>query len=195
MKSRFRPLVLVAAVAAALAFAITPAGAVSVQEDSLPPAAINNPSISLSIITALPEVIQNDPDVIIAEDFVPGPSIYPDGTPVEGQSSVNSRAARACGGSAAAGLAGAWGVISYSNCNVWGSPGWTQGYAWNSMDPARSVCVQGRGFNASGVGTWYGIGCGSSATVEVPWGNILATPQVRAMSNAVLLGNTVSWRH
>ncbi len=117
------------------------------------------------------------------------------GTPVEGQNTANARAARACGGSAAAGLAGAWGPISYSNCNVWGSPGWTQGYAWNAMDPARSVCVQGRGFKLSGVGTWYAIGCGSSGIVDVSWGNILATPQVRAISDAVLLGNTVSWRH
>lgn len=163
-------------------------------DDPLPPAAVNNPDIPLEIIAALPEVIQNDPDVFIDPEIDLGPIVYPDGTPVEGQSARMTAAAWYCGGTAEAAVLGTWGLESVGDCSVWGSVGKVQGYAWAASDPTKSVCVQVRGFNGLGQRTWYSGSCGfSNPGVGVPWGNVLSHPSLRAKSNAVLLSNSVGW--
>lgn len=87
-----------------------------------------------------------------------------------------------------------WGPASVGDCVVFGSPGWKQGYAWNAMDPRQNVCVQLRGFDSAGTRTWYAGSCGkSNAGIQVPWGNKLANPAIRAKSMALAIPNTVSW--
>lgn len=195
MGRRHRTFVAMTAFGTCLTLAFIPATAIAATGDRLPPAAVNNPDIPLSVIESLPEVIQNDRDIVIADDFDPAsPIIYPDGTPVEGQSAVKTAAAARCGGTASAGVLGTWGVPSVGGCAIFGSPGHQEVYSWHVMDPTKTVCVQGKGFSAAGAQTWYGIGCGTSRTgVGVRWGNILANPAIRAMSQAYLLGNSVSW--
>lgn len=168
---------------------------VATAEEPLPPAAVNNPDVPLEIIEALPEVIQNDPDIRIDPELKLGPIVYPDGTPVEGQDAATTAAARAfCGGTADATILDQWGPTSTGDCVVFGSPGWKQGYAWAASDARQNVCVQLRGFNSSGTRTWYAGSCGkSNAGIEVSWGNILANPATRAKSMALLIPNTVSW--
>jgi hypothetical protein len=146
------------------------------------------------LIDALPDVIQQDPDVIIDPALVLGPIVYPDGTPVEGQDAATTREARArCGGTATA-IAVVWGPESIGGCTVWGSPGYKQGCAWGAQDASKSVCAQGRGFTVSGTRTWYSIGCGkSNAGVKVTWGNVLSNPSVRAMATTGA-SNSVGWQ-
>ncbi|WP_188334898.1 hypothetical protein [Cellulomonas soli] len=183
----------VAALMAVVSLAPAATAAESVAEP-LPPAAINNPDVPLETIEALPEVIQNDPDVIIDPELELGPIVYPNGTPVEGQSARMTAAAWSCGGTAQANVFNTWGPASVGDCTVWGSAGWTQGYTWTVEDLTKSVCVQVRGFNSSGTRTWYGGGCGfSNAGFSVPWGNVLSNPAVRAQSLAVVSYNSVPW--
>jgi hypothetical protein len=178
----------------ALLLAPTPALGSTSESSEPPPAAINNPEVPRDLIDALPEIVQQSPDVIVDPDLVLGPVVYPDGTPVEGQSASQVREARArCGGTATAMLA-VYGPESVGTCLVFGHAGYRQGYAWGVQNPQGGVCTQGRGFNASGTRTWYAIGCGkSSSGTTVPWGNMLSNPSVRALSNAAPLLNSVGW--
>lgn len=175
------------------ALTVGSASAADLGVDHRPPAAVNNPDVPRELIDALPEVIQQDPDVIIDPDVVLGPIVYPDGTPVEGQDPATMREARArCGGTATA-TAVIWGPESIGGCTVWGSVGYKQGYAWGVQDASGSACAQGRGFTVSGTRTWYSIGCGkSNAGTTVTWGNILSNPSVRAMATSGPV-NSVGW--
>lgn len=181
-----------AAALSAVALAVAPASAAEQTEP--PPAAITNPDVDRAIIDALPDVIQQDPDVIIDPDLALGPIVYPDGTPVEGQTRELTREAGArCGGTATAMLA-VYGPESVGSCVVFGHAGYTQGYAWGVQDARGGVCAQGRGFTASGTRTWYSIGCGkSNAGTAVRWGNILSNPSIRALSTTAPLLNSVGW--
>lgn len=185
-----------AAAIAVLPFtALTLASAGTAELDAVPPppAAVNNPDVPREIIDALPELIRQDPHVVIDPELVPGPIVHPDGTPVAGQDAVTIREARArCGGTATA-TAAVWGPESIGGCTVWGSPGYRQGYAWGVRNAAGSVCAQGRGFTVSGTRTWYSIGCGkSTAGAAVAWGNVLSNPSVRAMTTSGPI-NSVAW--
>lgn len=164
------------------------------------PVAQANPDVSEELIASLPEVVQQS-DVTIDSSFEAGtPIIYPDGTPVEGQSEQAQRAAvvaRAfCGATAFANGLGNWGSPSYCNVAVFGSVGWTQGYAWSSAKGIANPrgCAQGLGFNAQKVQTWYGLGvCGQGDAYSIPWGNVLATPGVRVKSLSIPVGFNADW--
>jgi hypothetical protein len=91
---------------------------------------------------------------------------------------------------------GAWGVASSSGVGVFGHPGYRQGYSWSvQFGSETQVCMQAWGFNAAHPrGAWFGAGCGSSGSTSVPWGNVLASPRMRAKSYTIF-GAFVPWRH
>ncbi|MBN6040593.1 hypothetical protein [Amycolatopsis sp. 195334CR] len=86
-----------------------------------------------------------------------------------------------CGGTAAA-PPGFWGPDTNSSCGSSGYPGYNKNYTWNVVNGDVTVCVQGWGFNSSGAGGWYDLGCGQSGSANVPWGYVLATGKIRAQS-------------
>lgn len=97
-----------------------------------------------------------------------------------------------CNGTAAATPPPKWGPVSQTTTGVLGRPGYKQSYMWVASTDA-PVCVQGKGFDAHGHAQWYGIGCGSGAGHGlVPWGNVGASPAVRAMTGSTI-GTTVHW--
>lgn len=170
------------------------------------PIARANPDVAPEVIAELPEVVQQS--TVTIEGYVPGsPIVYPDGTPVEGQSPEATRAAEAAVTTADGGIsplancrlqvwsAGAfWGPTSVCGVAVFGSPGYRRGYSWSAAaGTATTGCVQGRGFNASQQATWYGLGCGSFGGGQVNWGNVLGNPAARAMSQGAVVGFRADW--
>jgi hypothetical protein len=94
-----------------------------------------------------------------------------------------------CGGQAYAAPAASWGPTSVGNCAVFGSPGLNKGISWSVIGSGPIVCLQAWSYENS---AWYNIGCGGSTGGGViPWGNVAATPEVRATSNSTGIG--VSW--
>ncbi|GAA4609746.1 hypothetical protein GCM10023107_93220 [Actinoplanes octamycinicus] len=166
-----------------------------------PAAAKKNPGISLDVINSLPAELRNDPTLVVDSSYEIGtPIVRPDGTPVPGQSRAAMAAAAACGrrgGTVVAVGTGRWSGVSKSGCSILGRPGWVVGYSWARAQNVRSTgCVQGLGFNARGQATWQAIGiCGTSGRRGVPWGNVLATPKVRARTAVIPLGFVATWRH
>lgn len=162
-------------------------------EDDRWPIEITNPGLSQEVIDALPEVILNDPDVIVADDLQLGPIVYPDGTPVEGQSAKMVQAANSCNGTATGLGTGGWGPTSYGGCVVWGSPNYVRVYGFTKTSDSNG-CQQFRGYNAQGTATWYSGGCGAwSSGVGVVWGNVLANPAARARTSSIPAGYQINW--
>jgi hypothetical protein len=100
--------------------------------------------------------------------------------------------------SAVAGYFG-WSRAYPSTCAVFGRPGLRVGYAWAvPLFSNGRVCVQARGYKLiDGVrkARWFGMGCGTSGSGTVPWGNVAATPAVRGKVQLGFLGGAFSWRH
>jgi hypothetical protein len=126
--------------------------------------------------------------------------VYTDGTPVEGQGpDIDVRIAQArasCGGKATGSGLAIWGQESVCGVAVFGSPGYVRSYSWwVPFTVSAKACTQGRGFNAQGARTWYGLGvCGSSHyNFGVPWGNVLGNPAVQVKSMSPPSGVTVEW--
>lgn len=154
-----------------------------------------NPGLSQEVIDSLPEVVLQS-DVLVDDSYEPGmPIIYPDGTPVEGQSAATTFAAAFCGGTVY-GPPGTWGATSQGSCGVFGHPGYKRGYTWAAANVSifTTGCVQGRGYNASQNAQWYSLSCGSIGSGTVPWGNVLAKPATRALSQGTPFGFTASWQ-
>ena len=158
----------------------------------LPPAAVNNPDVPLSVIRALPAVIQQNGTIRIDPNIDPTlPIIYPDGTPVPGQRMAATEVSAGCD-TWVYGLPGAWGAVANGTCAVAGSPGLSVYYNWETApDIDSDACVQGTGWTSSGQ-TWYDLSCGweSTYTWAVPWGNVLAQPKFKAESISPPLGTT-----
>lgn len=167
------------------------------------PVAKSNPHVSTEVLKQLPEVLLDDADLYIAPTYEAGtPIVYPDGSPVPGQSDKQIAAAANCGGTAWGPPGGYWGAVS-SGCAVWGSPGFEETYVWNVANGSYSTgCVQVQG-HYRGLGptypiitAWYSAGCGDTAGgATVPWGNVLDEGRARASSNGGAAGFTVSWGH
>jgi len=93
-----------------------------------------------------------------------------------------------------------WGTVT-TGSGVFGSPGYRQYYqfspdfAWTQQ----LVTGQGIGFEQNTgnmTRTWYGLGSsytGYTKTANVPWGNVLANPQFRALTGQVGAGG--QWCH
>lgn len=114
--------------------------------------------------------------------------------PAEAEPATTSSTA-ACGGTAWAPPGGVWGPAKNSNCSVFGSPNYHITYIWTRKTGTGPVCVQGWGFPLKGgSGRWYSLGCGNLGQSKVPWGNVAATPKVRAYSLS-LVGAFVSFAH
>lgn len=183
-----------ALLAVGAALCLTVALPSAARADDLLPIEKANPGLSRTVVDSLPSVVKAS-SVKIDESFVAGsPIVYPDGTPVPGQSAKTKKAAAACGSTAFGPGSGAWGATSNGTCGVFGSPGYTRGYYW--AIPAHVYtrgCLRARGFNSSGTATWYNVGCGTSGGSHVPWGNVLATPAAQAKSMAPPAGTTINW--
>lgn len=85
-----------------------------------------------------------------------------------------------------------------SNCGILGSPGYVATYNWgvNPNSDSGRACLEGWGFDdAHPKGGWFSLGCGTRGSASVPWGNVAATPKVRAESLNVPLGTFVNWSH
>jgi hypothetical protein len=97
-------------------------------------------------------------------------------------------------GTAYAPPGGEWGAVSRGDAAILGHPGHRVGYSWR-VRPGSStqVCAQARGFNAQSRSTWYAVGCGSSGSGTVPWGNNGAYPELRVRSLNILTGGIVDW--
>ncbi|WP_158507227.1 hypothetical protein [Subtercola sp. Z020] len=54
------------------------------------------------------------------------------------------------------------------------------------------VCASGLGYNTAYAPIWYGVGCGGSGAVNVPWGNVLAYQKLHAYSINGYGGN-INW--
>ena len=195
VRARFiRASVLALATATLITVASSPSAIAETRLD-VPAASTNNPHVALDVIRQLPPIIRDDPSVTIDPSYVPGPIIYPDGTPVPGQSAEMEAAAATCGGTVFGTAGGVWGPVSQGNCSLFGSPGYAHRYNWQrAAFVFTQGCVRVRGFNQAGESTWYSSGCGTSGGATVPWGNILAMPQAQAYSQAVAAGFTANWQ-
>lgn len=90
--------------------------------------------------------------------------------------------AMACRGRVFTSITGGWGPTSSSSCGVAGYPGYKVPYYWtNNYNPM--MCTNGLGYNAQYVATWYYTGCGWTSRTYAPWGNVLATPKMRASAS------------
>ncbi len=97
----------------------------------------------------------------------------------------------ACGGQAYAPPGGGWGPEALGNCGVFGSPGRRLGLRWSTnIGSMAQVCVQAYSYQDK---KWYNVGCGASGGGTIPWGNVAATPKVRAASNG--LGTGLTWSY
>ncbi|GGP77945.1 hypothetical protein [Streptomyces melanogenes] len=75
--------------------------------------------------------------------------------------------------------------------SVAGYPGYRFGYDGNVSSDTSGVVIQLKGFE-NGQAVWVGIGARNGPWGgEVPWGNSLAHPEIRAQ--AVGTGATISW--
>lgn len=94
--------------------------------------------------------------------------------------------AASCGGAAYAPPGGAWGVPSRASVAYFGSPGYYKYYSWQVQGNYPTlVAAQGLGFDARGHAQWYNVGVSySGSSGSVPWGNILAYPQIRVRSGS-----------
>ena len=101
-------------------------------------------------------------------------------------------ATSAGGGTAYAFPGQGWGPVSESNTAIFGRPGATVTISWTvAPGTNQHACVQGRG----GDGTWHGLGCGTSNTVTIPWGDWLGQPAVRVNTTSPIHMASVTWQH
>lgn len=160
----------------------------------LPPAAVHNPTVPLSVIRALPLAIQDDSTISIDPKLDPTvPIVYADGAPVPGQSARAMKMASSCATYVAALPGGSWSPAVRGNCAVAGHPGYQLTYSWSTAPQVNSsACAQGTGFpSGKPPVTWYNIGCGKNGSYWVPWGNSLAQPLLKARSITILAGTTI----
>ncbi|MBP3977007.1 hypothetical protein [Microbacterium sp. BLY] len=82
---------------------------------------------------------------------------------------------------------------SVQGCSVigWDSTAkWT--YDWQAnFNSSGRICAEGKGFVKSGtkyVQTWRGLGCNSSGSGTVPWGNVAGNLQMRGYVTSVPIG-------
>ncbi|ASU84058.1 hypothetical protein CDO52_15795 [Nocardiopsis gilva YIM 90087] len=112
--------------------------------------------------------------------------------PVEVQASAQSAKAANCGGRVV-GYPGKWSPAVKGRCSFAGYPGAKKGYSWKVQSGQNTTaCVKVLGFNSKNKPTWYNAGCGGSGKVTVSWGNNLATPKVKAISQTPHLA-LVAW--
>lgn len=99
-----------------------------------------------------------------------------------------------CGGVAYAPPGGGYGTPSQATDAIIGSPGYEQGYTWKVQgNVGTPVGAQALGFDSNGHAEWYNIGVSfGDGSGTVPWGNILAYPEVRVESGAIN-GVEVTW--
>lgn len=84
---------------------------------------------------------------------------------------------------------------SGDGCAVFGYTGYQRQYAWANTSSV-TICAKARGFNSSGVETFYYLGCiagGSSRAPSVPWGNTLAYTGMQGLSVSGLTAG-YQWR-
>ena len=148
-----------------------------------PPAAVSNPNVPLSLIKALPQVIQNNTTIKIDPCFDPTiPLVYADGSIVPGQSARSTQAAAACTKAIWGPPWPIWSGVVDGPCGVAGSPGFQLTYRFSTAGGvSSSACVQGTGWVGS-TQTWYSIGCGQRGSAWVPWDNVLAQPKLKVVS-------------
>lgn len=82
---------------------------------------------------------------------------------------------------------------SVQGCSVIGwdaKAKWTYDWAANFNSSGR-ICAEGKGFVKSGtryVQTWRGLGCNSSGSGTVPWGNVAGNLQMQGYVTSVPIG-------
>lgn len=174
----------------AILCAFTPAAEGSPLVTRADPISLANPHIKPEVIAALPPVLRSSSLVIGPDVTVDTPIIYPDGSPVPGQSAAQSARAAACGGP----YTFVKGVAT-SGCAVAGSAGTRVRYTWNSnVDaPAPVGCVAPEAHDDVGRVRWQSTTCGTSGVATVPWGNNLARPRIKATSGDDLFRG--GWSH
>lgn len=89
-----------------------------------------------------------------------------------------------CGGAAYAPPGGGYGLPSQATDAIIGSPGYEQSYTWTVQGNFGTlVAAQALGFDSNGNAEWYNVGVSfDGGTGVVPWGNVLAYPEVRVES-------------
>lgn len=75
-----------------------------------------------------------------------------------------------------------WSKVS-DKCGHFGKPGMKMGYAWK-VYKGSSICVQVKGF-VNGKDKWYNAGCGKTGAIKVPWGNVLASKEMKVKGAAL----------
>lgn len=122
-------------------------------------------------------------------DAGPGPALIAATTPVAdaGPPSTAHPAASSCGGNVIASPV----KYTYSKAGtaVLGHPGYKLTYSY-TVSGNKFATLQGKGFDKSGKAHWYRLGSGGG-TVQVPWGNVGAYPEVRAWNAAGM--STIYW--
>lgn len=85
------------------------------------------------------------------------------------------------------------GPVSQTLTGVAGHPGYRQGYRFSVQgNVSTPVFVEVKGYSENGE-AWYALPVsGTGGSGEVPWGNSLASPAVRAKSLSIN-GVTVNW--
>lgn len=198
-----RPLLISAALVLAASLSLGSSATASASPtDKLPPAARNNPHISLDVIKSLPGTIQQDPDIYIDPSITPGmPLVYSDTlTPVPGQSPSATAAAADCGSQVAAPGTGLWYGPFRSNCGFIGGPGSTLTYRkYTDSSSNGDACWQGRGYNwlsptNTYVEYWAGMGC-IDGSYTVNWGNVASVPAAKVQSIRIPAGFAGAFKH
>lgn len=98
-----------------------------------------------------------------------------------------------CGNSVWAPIGVFYGPVSQGKCGLSGFVGYKAGYSFAQAPGSNTnACVQGQGYSG-GKAKWYSIGCGTSGSSAVSWGNVLAYQKARAQSMSGLAGFLKWW--
>lgn len=134
------------------------------------------------------------PPPIQVEPINPNDPIqYSDGS-IEFPQGYNARGIPSCGSQAYAPPGGSYGPVSQATCSLSGSPGARAGYTWQVSPHSNSTaCSSGLGYNAANSPVYFGVGCGSSGSGNVTWGNVLGYQKLKAYATGLLTGAQIAW--
>lgn len=147
-----------------------------------------NPDIAPDIIAALPPVLRSSSMRIGSDITADTPIIYPDGSPVPGQSATKMAQAAKCGGPYAFVIA----KVSTSTCGVAGNSSTRMVYVWNAAPPTKG-CVAVEAFDNVANKRFTSAGCGSNGRKTATWGNVLSRPRIKATSGDLTFRG--GWTH
>lgn len=150
-----------------------------------------------ALLVAVPvaaNATESVPPPVQVEPISPNDPIqYSDGS-IEFPQGYNALGMPSCGSQAYAPPGGSYGPVSQATCSLSGYPGARAGYTWQVNPGSDStVCSSGLGFNATNSPAYFGVGCGSSGSGNVTWGNVLGYQKLKAYAIGLRTGAQIAW--